>query len=56
MITCKTCSKLTDLKQQRCTHCGVKLSHTAAERFDAMAELIEQALKQELEARRRLKQ
>ncbi|MDR6551146.1 putative amidophosphoribosyltransferase [Paenibacillus qinlingensis] len=55
MITCKSCSKPTELQMQRCSHCGAMLSYTVAEKFDLMAEMVEQALKQELEARRRLK-
>ncbi|MGO4500319.1 hypothetical protein AB4114_31080 [Paenibacillus sp. 2RAB27] len=55
MITCKSCSKPTELHMQRCSHCGALSPYTVAEKFDMMAELVEQALKQELEARRRLK-
>lgn len=55
MITCKSCSKRTELQNTRCSHCGATLNYSVAEKFDMLAESVEQALKQELEARRRLK-
>lgn len=54
MITCKNCSKTTELQMHRCTHCGQILSYTVAEKFDILAESVELALKKELEARRKL--
>ncbi|WP_158082043.1 hypothetical protein [Paenibacillus ferrarius] len=55
MIRCKTCSKMTELQLHRCTHCGVILSYSVAEKFDMLAESVENALKKELEQRRKQK-
>lgn len=55
MIKCRHCSKTTDLQLQKCTHCGVDLGYSVAEKFDLLAESVEHALKKELEARRKLK-
>ncbi|WP_189020770.1 hypothetical protein [Paenibacillus marchantiophytorum] len=53
MIRCKSCAKLTELQMHRCTHCGVVLSYSVSEKFDLLAESVENALKKELELRRK---
>ncbi|WNR46232.1 hypothetical protein [Paenibacillus roseipurpureus] len=55
MKNCPSCSKRTEPHFQNCPYCGAKITFTVAEKFDQMAELVEQALKQELESRRRMK-
>ncbi|MEC0266256.1 MULTISPECIES: hypothetical protein [Paenibacillus] len=55
MIKCRHCFKMTDLQLQKCSHCGVVLGYSVAEKFDLLAESVEHALKKELEARRKLK-
>ncbi|WP_171683953.1 hypothetical protein [Paenibacillus planticolens] len=46
---------MTDLQLHKCTHCGVVLGYSVAEKFDILAESVEHALKKELEARRKMK-
>ncbi|WP_409346732.1 hypothetical protein [Paenibacillus sp. MBLB4367] len=53
MIKCPDCSKPTELQMRHCSHCGKILAYTVAEKFDILAESVEQALKKELEGRRR---
>lgn len=52
MIRCPKCSKLIELQLKDCS-CGETIKYTIAERFDILAESVENALKKELEARKR---
>ncbi len=52
MVKCKKCLKLTELQKQKCSHCGASLDYTVAEKFNMLAESVENALKKELEVRR----
>jgi rRNA maturation protein Nop10 len=52
MIKCPRCMRMTELQMSRCSHCGGVLQFTIAEKFDLLAESVEQALRKELEARR----
>ncbi|MNI07525.1 hypothetical protein D3C73_605350 [compost metagenome] len=53
MISCPNCSRVTEIQKLKCSHCGKVLKYTVAEKFDLLAESVENALKKELEARRK---
>ncbi|WP_341414350.1 hypothetical protein [Paenibacillus filicis] len=42
----------TELQMSRCSHCGKPLQYTVAEKFDMLAESVEQELRKELAARK----
>jgi ribosomal protein L37AE/L43A len=52
MFKCPICKKVTEIQRQSCSHCGEILKYTTAEKFDILAESVENAVKKELEARR----
>ncbi|WP_179232817.1 hypothetical protein [Paenibacillus rigui] len=53
MMKCPRCYKLIEIHQKECAYCGAVIKHTIAQKFDMLAESVENALKRELEARRR---
>jgi hypothetical protein len=53
MIKCPNCQKNIALQQRDCSFCGVTIKYTIAEKFDILAESVENALKKELESRKR---
>jgi uncharacterized membrane protein YvbJ len=55
MIECPACGKSTKY-EQACTYCGAKLKQSTEDRFQMMAESVENALKLERKKRKQRKQ
>jgi hypothetical protein len=53
MIKCPNCLKYIELQQRDCSFCGETIKYTIEEKFDILAESVENALKKELETRKR---
>jgi hypothetical protein len=53
MIKCPKCLKNIEIQQINCSFCGETIKYTLAEKFEILAESLENALKKELETRRR---
>jgi hypothetical protein len=53
MIKCPKCYRHIELHQRDCSYCGKNIQYAIAEKFDILAESVENALKKELEARKR---
>jgi hypothetical protein len=53
MIKCPKCLENIEIQQKCCSFCGETINYTIAEKFEILAESVENALKKELETRKR---
>jgi hypothetical protein len=53
MIKCPNCLKHIEIQQRACSFCGETIKYTIAEKFDILAESVENALKKELQTRKK---